>query len=87
MRLASKNLRQELKRLDASLKDLQAPKKKKEVSLRACMKCKQDAGKNFFFMYKKDNTLKGKVCKTCADKGKEKPAKAATVTFMPIEPF
>ena len=85
MRSASRNLRQELKRLDASLKQLQSPKEtKKEINRKICMKCKQDAGKNFFFVYKRDNTLKGKICKVCYDRTREKPA---TRTFTPSEQF
>ncbi|MBI5392157.1 hypothetical protein HZB00_04100 [Candidatus Woesearchaeota archaeon] len=64
MRQTSKNLRQEIKRMRASLKQLQLEKQKK-LDRNNCLKCKEDAGKNFILIYKKDHTLKGKVCSQC----------------------
>ncbi len=86
MREASKRLNQEIKRLNASFKQINAPKKvKKGVDLNNCLVCKTDAGKNFLLVYKKDNTLKGKWCKTCQDKKKKKQMDIATTNFTPTD--
>jgi len=65
MRESLKKVRVELKRMKASLRNLKTEKSKK-LDLNNCLKCKQDAGKNFLLIYKKDNTLKGKMCKQCS---------------------
>ncbi|GEM_PF-2244227 len=84
MREASKRLNQEIKRLNASFRQINVEKKvKKEVDLKNCLVCKNDAGKNFLLVYKKDNTLKGKWCKMCQDKKKKKQMNVATTNFTP----
>ena len=64
MGLGKKALKEELKRMKASMKELTSPKKKPNLNL--CMKCKQDAGNNFILIYKKNNELKGKICTSCS---------------------
>lgn len=64
MKLSKKILRDEIKRMNASISQLSKISKRK-IDLNKCLKCKQDAGKNFIFSYKKNNELKGKVCISC----------------------
>ena len=64
MKQSKKILRDEIKRMNASISQLSKEYKKK-VDLNKCIKCKQDAGKNFVFSYKKNNELKGKICISC----------------------
>ena len=78
MHPGKKSLRDEIKRMKASMKDLQKPeitaaikdgkliqKSKKKINSNLCMKCKKDAGKNFVFIYKANHELKGKMCTSC----------------------
>ncbi len=64
MHQAKKALKEELKRMKASMKELKFPKKKPNLNL--CLKCKKDAGNNFLLVYKKNNELKGKICTSCS---------------------
>lgn len=45
--------------MKASMKELKKEKSRK-TNLNLCIKCKQDVGINFSFVYKKNNELKGK---------------------------
>lgn len=77
MHSGKKSLKDEIKRMKASMKDLQKPetkiikngkiiiKTKRKVDPNLCMKCKKDAGKNFIFIYKANHELKGKMCTSC----------------------
>ncbi len=60
MHAAKKSLRKELKRLSISLVQIE-----KKINLADCLECKTDAGKNFVLIYKKNQELKGKVCRSC----------------------
>ena len=64
MRKSRKELKNELKRMGASFDELLVEKKKKLDNNR-CISCKNDAGNNFIFIYKKNNELKGKKCISC----------------------
>lgn len=64
MRKSKKSVKDEIKRMKASFSQLKTPKKK-SPDLNTCIKCKQDAGNNFVFTYKKNNELKGKICISC----------------------
>ena len=67
MNQGKKYLKEEIKRMKASMKELQKPEKtiikdgkliiktRKKPDLNLCMKCKKDAGKNFIFIYKKNH--------------------------------
>ena len=65
MKEAKKTLKDELKRMKASLNQLKKESKRKPDP-NNCLKCKQDAGNNFIFIYKKNNELKGKMCISCS---------------------
>ncbi len=62
METPKKDLKLELKRMQASF---QVRKNSRKPKLNECLICKQDAGKNFIFEYKKNNELKGKICNFC----------------------
>lgn len=64
MKQSKKNLKEELKRMKASLNQLKKESKRK-LDPNLCLKCKKDAGNNFVFIYKKNNELKGKMCISC----------------------
>ncbi len=64
MKISKKRSRDELKRMNASFSQIKK-EKTKSPNLNKCLKCKQDPGKNFIFVYKKNNELKGKVCLSC----------------------
>ena len=64
MNVKNKVLKKELKRMSASLIQSENPKKR-VPNLTQCMYCKVDAGKNFILVYKRNEELKGKVCKNC----------------------
>lgn len=59
--------RLELKRMKASLSQIKKESKRKP-NLIECLKCKQELEKNFVFIYKKNNELKGKMCLSCNQK-------------------
>ncbi len=59
-------MKKELKRLSVSLKGV-GEKKKRVPNFKSCLYCKQDAGKNFFIVYKVNHEIKGKVCRACYD--------------------
>lgn len=59
-----KALKEEIKRMKASMKSIKETKKRK-LNLNLCMKCKQDSGNNFILIYKKNHELKGKICTGC----------------------
>ena len=64
MKILKKEQKAEIKRMRASfLKETS-----KTPKLDKCLTCKQDAGKNFVFKYKKNNQLKGKICISCYHK-------------------
>lgn len=58
----SKQQKLELKRMGASFKQGANSRK---LKLDSCLMCKQDPGKNFVFVYKRNNELKGKICISC----------------------
>ncbi len=64
MKSSKKELRAELKRMKASLSEIAKPKKRK-LDPSQCLDCKNDAGNNFVFVYKKNSELKGKRCISC----------------------
>ena len=64
MKPSKKRLKEEIKRMKASFSQIKKDPKRKP-NLTKCIKCKQDAGKNFIFAYKKNNELKGKICIAC----------------------
>jgi len=64
MNPTKKSLRDELKRMKAAFSQIKEESKRKP-NLNLCMKCKQDAGKNFILIYKKNSQLKGKICIGC----------------------
>jgi len=67
MKITKKKVRDELKRLKASFSQIKKEKIKK-IDPNLCLKCKEDAGNNFIFVYKKNSELKGKVCVSCYHK-------------------
>ncbi len=67
MRESKKRVREEIKRMQVSFPQIKKEPKRK-IDLNKCIKCKQDAGNNFIFSYKKNNELKGKVCISCYHK-------------------
>lgn len=87
MHEGKKSLRDEIKRMKASMKHLQEPEKgifrngkfviktKRKPDLNFCMKCKNDTGKNFILIYKKNHELKGKMCTACHITMKEEERK------------
>ena len=64
MRESKKRVKDELKRMKASLSQLTKESSKKP-DLNICLKCKKDAGNNFVLKYKKNQELKGKICIGC----------------------
>lgn len=62
MKLSKKYAKLELKRMQASFN--QKENSKKPIT-DICLICKQEAGKNFIFKYKRNNELKGKICISC----------------------
>lgn len=64
MKQSKKKLRDEIKRMQASFSQIKKETKRKPNPTK-CLKCKQDAGNNFVFIYKKNNELKGKMCLGC----------------------
>ena len=42
--------------------------KSQKINFDKCLKCKQDPGKNFIFVYKQNKELKGKLCISCCHK-------------------
>lgn len=64
MKPSKKRVKDEIKRMKASFLEIKKQKSRKP-NLNKCIKCKQDAGKNFIFIYKRNNELKGKVCLSC----------------------
>mgnify|MGYP001570125208 CR=1 FL=1 len=67
MKEAKKKKRDELKRMNASFNQLSKENYKK-LNLNKCIKCKQETGNNFIFVYKKNSELKGKICLSCQAK-------------------
>lgn len=61
MKAIKKEKKLEIKRMQASFLSIEKPLK----NLNKCLKCKKDPGKNFKFVYKKNNELKGKICLSC----------------------
>lgn len=59
--------RLELKRMKAAFSQIKKETKRKP-NLNQCLKCKQKLEKNFVFVYKKNNELKGKMCLSCNKK-------------------
>ena len=68
MKIAKKERKLELKRLEVSLSQLYK-ENSKEVKLNECLICKKDPGKNFILKYKRNNELKGKICMSCNSVG------------------
>ena len=67
MKQSKKNLKQEIKRMQAAFSQIKDPPKRK-INPNLCIKCKQDAGNNFILKYKNNNELKGKLCISCNSK-------------------
>ena len=70
MKVSKKIMRDEIKRMQVSFEQLKNPKSKK-INFDKCLKCKQDAGKNFTLVYKKNKELKGKICISCNNLSKK----------------
>ncbi len=94
MHSGKKSLKDEIKRMKASMKDLQKPEKgvikggklviktKRKLSPNLCMACKKDAGKNFVFIYKTNHELKGKMCTICHIEMQEEKRKKENEKIM-----
>ena len=62
MKTTKKENKIEIRRMKASLSSINKTIK----HINKCFKCKKDPGKNFIFIYKKNNELKGKICLSCS---------------------